>query len=177
MKPIDPQHGDKRRIVRLIGMCLLAIGGILILIGMVSFFAAFGGNGPPRYFWCAFLGMPIFFVGSVLTMFGFVGAVSRFSAGEMAPVAKDTFNYMAEGTQDGVKTLASAIGQGLRGDTSPGASAPGIRCSKCNNTNDVEAKFCDECGFSLQKTKPCPSCAEVNDPDARFCDNCGHAFN
>ncbi len=114
MKDIDQKHGEKRRIIRRIGIVLLAIGGVLILIGLGSFFAAFGSSGPPRYFWCAFLGMPISFAGVVLTGYGFMGAVARYAAGEAAPVGKDTFNYMAEGTKDGVKTLASAIGQGLR---------------------------------------------------------------
>jgi hypothetical protein len=176
MKPIDPQHGKKKQVIRYVGIVLLAIGGLLILIGLGSFFAAFGSSGPPRYFWCAFLGMPIAFVGSVLTGYGFMGAVARYTAGEAAPVAKDTFNYMAEGTQDGVRTMASAIGQGLRGDVTPGATVSGVRCPKCNHTNSEETKFCAECGFSLQKSKPCPSCAEVNDPDAKFCDNCGHSF-
>ena len=177
MKPIDPEHGKKKQVIRYIGIALLVVGAILILIGLGSFFASFGSKGgPPRYFWCAFLGMPISFVGTVLTGYGFMGAVARYTAGEAAPVAKDTFNYMAEGTQDGVRTLASAIGQGLRGDTTPGSTASGVRCMKCTHINSAETKFCGECGFSLQKSKPCPSCAEVNDPDARFCDNCGHSF-
>jgi len=177
MKEIDQKHDEKRRIIRRIGIVLLIIGGILELIGLGSFFASFGSfGGPPRYFWCAFLGMPILFAGIVMTAYGFMGAVARYTAGEAAPVAKDTFNYMAEGTQEGVRTMASAIGQGLRGETASGTTAAAVRCTKCNHPNSTDAKFCAECGFSLQKSKPCPGCAEVNDPDAKFCDNCGHSF-
>lgn len=61
------------------------------------------------------------------------------------------------------------------GTTAP-ATEQGVRCLKCNTVNEVDAKFCDQCGFSLQKTKACPACRELNDPNAKFCDNCGGAF-
>ena len=89
---------------------------------------------------------------------------------------KDTFNYLAEGTQEGVKTMAGAIGQGLREGGLGGGSQTVVRCHKCNALAPAEAKFCGQCGQALGKTKPCPNCRELNDPDARFCDNCGHTF-
>ena len=105
-----------------------------------------------------------------------MGKVMRYGAQEIAPVAKDTFNYMAEGTSEGVKTMASALGQGLREGGLAGGSGTMVRCHKCNALVPDDAKFCNECGQSLGKTKSCPGCQELNDPDARFCDNCGHAF-
>lgn len=173
MDKIDPRHEQTRSVLRWVGISLIVVGGTLTLIGMVSFFMAFGGMGPPRFFWCAFVGMPIGFVGLVLTSYGFLGSVLRYSAQETAPVGKDTFNYMAEGTKDSVKTLASAVGEGLRAGSPAPASAERVRCHKCNRANDMDAKFCSGCGAPLAKTKPCPACREMNDPDARFCDNCG----
>ena len=35
---------------------------------------------------------------------------------------------------------------------------------------------CDSCGTAIAKTKPCPQCDEINDPDAKFCDNCGYKY-
>ena len=173
MDQVDPRHEQTRRVLRRVGVSLIIVGGSLFAIGTASFFLAFGGTEPPRYFWCAFVGMPIGFVGLVLSSYGFMGSIMRYAAGEMAPVGKDTFNYMAHGTKDGVKTVASAVGEGLRA----GAPAPGgevqIRCHKCNHANTAESKFCSACGASLGKTKPCPACHELNDPDAQFCDNCG----
>jgi RNA polymerase subunit RPABC4/transcription elongation factor Spt4 len=93
----------------------------------------------------------------------------------MAPVVKDTFNYMAEGTEEGVKTVAGAIGEGLRG-TATGEPQTKIRCHKCNALVEEAARFCGSCGAALAKAKACPTCKELNDPDAKFCDNCGFEF-
>jgi len=48
-----------------------------------------------------------------------------------------------------------------------------VRCPKCNEENDADAKFCKECGAAVAKTAHCPDCGELNDADANFCDNCG----
>ena len=177
-KQIDPGHGSIRDVLRIVGPLVAVVGLIFIVIGLVSFFSAFGGSGPPKYFWCGFVGMPLLFVGGVMTSMGFMGKVARYQAQEMAPVAKDTFNYMAEGTKDGVRTMAGAIGQGLsRGGFNLGGGAQTkVRCHKCNALVDADAKFCDQCGQALGKSKACPSCNELNDPDAKFCDNCGFKY-
>ena len=61
------------------------IGLIFLIVGMVSFFTAFGGGGPPWLFWCCFVGIPLLFVGGVMCMFGFMGGLARYTAavGEM----------------------------------------------------------------------------------------------
>ena len=48
-----------------------------------------------------------------MCMFGFMGALARYVSAEQAPVAKDTINYLAEGTQDAVRTVARAAAQGV----------------------------------------------------------------
>jgi hypothetical protein len=52
----------------------------------------------------------------VMCQFGYFGAVAvaRYFASESAPVAKDTVNYIAEGTKDAVKTVARSIAEGLQ---------------------------------------------------------------
>ena len=99
-----------------------------------------------------------------------MGKVARYMAQETAPVGKDTFNYMAEGTSEGVETLAGAIGRGLS------AAGAVIRCHKCNAPIPADTKFCGGCGQAVGKAKACPQCRELNDPDARFCDNCGYRY-
>ena len=177
-KPIDPGHGGVLGTLRIIGPILAGGGLLLVVIGLVSVLSAFGSAEPPKYFWLVFLGLPFLFVGSVMIMFGFLGKVARFQAQELAPVAKDTFNYMAEGTRDGVKTMAGAVGEGLSegGFGVGGGSSTKVRCHKCNALLPAEAKFCSQCGQAAGKTKPCPQCRELNDPDARFCDNCGREY-
>lgn len=103
-----------RKKLRFFGLLILTAGIILTLIGMISFFSVFGSFEPPRFFWCAFLGMPLIFVGTVMTFLGYIGAFARYFAGESAPVTKDVVNYMGENTQSGVKSVAKAITQGIK---------------------------------------------------------------
>jgi hypothetical protein len=168
-------HNDVRDLLRVVGPVVLAVGVIFMIVGIGSFFASFGGFGPPRYFWCAFVGIPLMAVGGAICQFAFMGAVSRYVADEVAPVGKDVVNYMAEGTQDAVRTVAGAVAEGLRAG-SPAQQSHGILCPKCNTANEASAKFCKGCGAPLARSKPCPGCGGPNDPDARFCDHCGKAL-
>ena len=59
-----------------------------------------------------------------MCLFGFVGAFARYVAAEQAPVARDTVNYMAENTQDAVRTVARAAAQGVTESIQRG-QAPG----------------------------------------------------
>jgi len=171
-REIDPAHQQKRNILRFVGPILLVIGLILLIVGLVDFFRAFGGQSEPRLFWCFFIALPLLWLGFVLSSAGFAGFVQRYMAGETAPVAKDTVNYLADGTQEGVKTIATAVGEGLA-SAGNRVSEVMVRCHKCNATNEADAKYCKNCGVALMKTKRCPACNELNDPDARFCDACG----
>ena len=108
-----PKHKGIRSFLRVAGPLVAGVGLIFLIIGMVSFFSAFG-SGPPRLFWCCFVGMPLLFVGGVMCMFGFIGAVSRYTAAEQVPVATDAINDLAEGTQGAVKTVARAVAEGVK---------------------------------------------------------------
>ncbi|NLZ05172.1 MAG: zinc ribbon domain-containing protein [Phycisphaerae bacterium] len=176
-RQIDPGHSSTRNVLRSVGPLLALLGLGLTAVGFVDFFRAFGGGGPPEYFWCALVGLALLGVGLMLTKLGYLGKFIRYMAQEAAPPAKDTFNYMADGTREGIKTVAGAIGQGLKdGGLGPGGAATKIRCHKCNALNDAGARFCNQCGQAMAKSKPCPQCRELNDADAKFCDNCGHAY-
>ena len=165
---LDPAQEAKRQKLRSLGKALAIGGAVLTAIGFVSFFSSFGSPGMPRYFWCAFLGLPMLGIGITLLKAGYLGTIARYVAGEAAPVAKDTFNYMAKGTQEGM----AAIRRGL---TSGPDVAPALRCSRCNAENDADASFCKGCGAGLARAA-CAKCGEVNAPDARFCDRCGQAI-
>lgn len=176
--PIDPGHRAPRDLFRILGPIILGLGILMIVISMVEFFSLFGSMREPRFIWMPFLGIPLLFVGGVMTQFGYMGKVARYMAQEMAPVGKDTFNYVADGTKDGVQTVAAAVGQGLAtgGVALGGKPATKVRCHKCNALAEDGAKFCPQCASPLGKTKPCPNCRELNDPDAKFCDNCGQTI-
>lgn len=95
-------------------MLIAGMGAVFLVVGMVSFFTAFGGGGPPRFFWCCFVGMPLLFVGGVMCMFGFMGAVARYAAAEQVPVATEAMSDLADGTQEAVKTVARAAAAGVK---------------------------------------------------------------
>jgi hypothetical protein len=162
---LNPGHSSTRGVLRVVGPLLAVVGLIFTIAGIGSFFASFGTFEPPRYFWCAFVGLPLVALGVGISKYAFMGRVFRYVAGETAPVAKDTFNYMAEGTQQGVRTMATAVGEGLR------SSGSELQCEKCGQPNDTDAKFCRKCGASLRTT--CPSCGHLNDAGASFCEACG----
>ena len=111
--------------LRIAGPALLLLGFICIIGGMVSFFASFGSAEPPHLFWLMFIGMPLMFAGSVLCMFGFMGAAFRFVAGETAPVGADTVNYLAEETKGAVETVAKSAAKGIVEGIDAGHSEPG----------------------------------------------------
>ncbi len=175
---LDPNNKGQqqtRETLRTVGVLVTGIGVVFTAIGLISFFSAFSSFGPPRYFWCAFIGLPLIALGTNMMRYGYMGAVGRYVAGEVAPVAKETINYLADGTEETIAKVSRAVGQGL---AQSGHSHPTqlVRCHKCNRDNPVDAKFCSGCGAALEKTKSCPGCGELNDPDARFCDNCGQSI-
>ena len=114
-----PQHRRTRTFLRIAGLIIAVTGLLFTIVGVTSFFstaASFGtaGFGPPRYFWCCFVGMPLLFVGFVMGMLGFMGAVARYTAAEQVPVATDAIHDLAEGTQEAVKTVARSVAEGVK---------------------------------------------------------------
>lgn len=107
------QHSNIRTVLRVGGPVIAGVGLLFMIVGFASFFASIGSFEPPRFFWCTFVGMPLLFVGISMCMFGYLGAVQRYVAGESAPVAKDVVNYMGENVQPGVKAVAKAVTEGV----------------------------------------------------------------
>ena len=150
----------------------------------MNFGIAMATGRPPVLFVLGFFGLPVMSAGTVMTFLGYMGKIARYMQAETAPVAKDTFNYMADGTREGVTAVASAVGEGLAagigtvggGQAGSAEEITRVRCRKCGFLETADAKFCSGCGAAMQKDKLCPGCNELNDADARFCDNCGHAF-
>ena len=147
---IDPGHRKVVKILRIAGFILFVLGGVCILVAFINLIGVImdGASGPPRLFWLFFIGIPLSFFGLVMISAGFAGKIARFQAAQYAPVAKDTFNYMAEGTQEGVKTIAKSITQGMEeGKTGVKEDAKSfLKCPACGFMETPEAKFCSGCG-------------------------------
>ncbi len=171
---VEPGNREIRIILRLVGGVVLGVGVLSAVVGLWSFFSAFGTMQPPRYFWAVFLGFPMIAIGAALSSYGDMGAVARYQVGEMTPVARDTFNTLAKGTAGGVETLARAVSRGLRSG-GPGEASVGtesIPCSKCQSLNAPEIKFCPQCGTPVVP-KVCTACGAAIGAGARFCGQCG----
>lgn len=166
---IDKKHNEKRAFLRTMGIIVLVIGLGFLMVGMVNFFSAFSNpfGGGPRLFWCNFVGIPLLFIGIVMISAGYMGAVARYEAEEIAPVGKDVFNYMANETSEGVETIAKSIHNGITNGNKT------LRCTKCNELNDSDAKYCNNCGYELKSTIVCDKCGKENEATAKFCNSCG----
>lgn len=173
--PPNSHQNPTRDFFRLLGPIVLATGGLLTLIGFVSFFSAFGGGGMPQYFWCAFVGLPLVAAGAFLCKLGYLGAMTRYVAGEVAPVGKDVVNYMARETKGSVKDVASAMAEGLRTGLH-GAEAIPRECASCRTRNDRDARFCKQCGMVLEDKILCAHCGKSCGCDSRYCTDCGKAI-
>ena len=121
----QPQQNVIRKALRIAGPVIFLIGLICAIIAAVSLLLSARSFDEPHYFWLGFIGLPLMFVGGVLCQFGFFGAVARFIAGESAPVAADTANYMAEETKGAVETVAKAAAKGVVEGIEAGRAKPG----------------------------------------------------
>lgn len=182
--PIDPHHAAPRRFFRIAGPILLISGLALLAAGILDFLLKFGSMETPTLFlWCPCAGMPLLAAGGVMTKLGYMGRIARYVSQETTPVATDTFNYAAHQVKGGVRDLAQAIGEGLRGASPPSSQADGapatpaeLACPRCLHKNDLDARFCSQCGSALAGHRECPNCRHENDFNANFCDNCGRAL-
>ncbi|MDF2699925.1 MAG: putative rane protein [Haloplasmataceae bacterium] len=159
----DPKHQQTKKKLKTIGKICLIAGICCIIYGIITF---------PEGFMLFFVGMPLTFVGSSMTMFAFQGEVARYSANEVTPVAKDVVNYMVDGTQDSIKTVARSISEGINGSNPKNM----IKCRHCNAENDDDAKFCDTCGKPIVNHKVCSQCQAKNELEATYCNKCGTRF-
>lgn len=171
------QHEQTRSLLRTVGPFVLGTGVIFTAIGFISFFSAFGSfSGPPRYFWCAFLGMPLMGVGAAISKFGYMGAITQYVAHEVTPVGTDVLNTVVRDTKGSIRDVATAVATGLRDGTSTPGASDLLTCLQCDTGNDADARFCKACGASLAR-RGCSHCGEDAAADARFCDSCGEPLS
>lgn len=103
-------HRRTRTGVRVLGAVLALAGGTLALIGFVDFFSTFGTMRPPKLFWCLFVGLPALMIGSALLRFGFLGAFTRYTANEVAPVASDAARHLVSSSKDVLQDISYPAG-------------------------------------------------------------------
>ena len=158
------QENEKaKRVLKTIGFIALPLGVILAGSGIFDAFRrseAFphhqGGFG---FVFRIFLGFALVFVGISCLSYAYMGKVARYAASEIAPVKKDTANYLIDGTKDEISDLFHKI----KGQTI-------VNCPYCGDENDPDAIYCDYCGRKLRVT--C-DCGTENQAGSRYCKKCG----
>lgn len=137
------QQGQMRTVFRVVGV-LAAIGFVALLVLFVRDSAAVMADdsmdaGMPNFV-LVLLAMPLLLVAGLCLNAGFGGAATRYAAGEVMPVAKDSLEYLTDGR--GLDNLGK----------SSSAEKSGPFCSRCGVRNDEGARFCDACGTALAST-------------------------
>ena len=162
--PQKNDHESVKKKLKIIGFSLLAVGFVLTVIGFISFFSSMGSFAPPKFFWCAFLGLPLLGFGAMITSMAFRRELSKYAKDEMMPVVKEAGKEIAPTVQD----LAAAVKRGLEDE---GEGDKSNICPVCGNGNDAADKFCGTCGSSLAEI--CPKCGYENPSSDKFCGHCG----
>jgi hypothetical protein len=83
--------------LRVGGGIIAGIGLILTIAGIADFFSSAKSQSMPTHFWMAFIGLPMIGIGTAMLKGGFVGAGTRYIAGEVMPTVKDSLEYVGVG--------------------------------------------------------------------------------
>jgi ribosomal protein S27AE len=129
-----------RNVFRVVGVIALVAAVTFLVIGLKDFFASSDSFEWPHKFWIVFVGILGLAVAGWLLQAGFMGAASRYVAGETTPVIKDSAAYPTDG--EGLLGIGRTVD-----DEQPKATGP--FCSKCGTQGDADASFCDRCGTAL----------------------------
>jgi membrane protease subunit (stomatin/prohibitin family) len=117
------------------------------------------------------------------TSMGVIGDVGRYTQFQAADAMRDAAQNPGGGAGTGVglgagfamgNAMAGAMGDAMKQSRQTGAEQ--IACPKCNAANTRGAKFCNECGATLEvasQTVPCVKCGASLQAGAKFCNECG----
>jgi hypothetical protein len=145
-QPGFTRQQSARTAFRVAGVVLLFVALGFLANGLADFFSSADTLDRPHKFWMIFAGILLLGPAGWCLQAGFMGAASRYVAGETMPVVKDSASYLTDGQ--------GFLGVG-RTDSTPATSATdaesGPFCSHCGVRNDENARFCDGCGVALAR--------------------------
>ena len=166
-EPLDPNHGAVRRTATFGSIALMLFGAAVLVYGFGTFGSTF--MTPTEKFFAnpdavmdqtrhdGFVGILAIAVGAFALLIGAkalffarIGSLLRYTAAETNPVAKAAFVDLADGTKEGVETIAHAAAKGVAaGAGEPRAETVKVRCRGCGHLEREGARFCSGCGASL----------------------------
>lgn len=141
---MSDNNQPKKRIMKIIGICMIVLGVVFIIVGITGF----TDWDSPRYIFMP-IGILVSGIGSMVLVFAFRQQIIAHQAKVYAPILKE-----------------------LKQEIMPDKNV--VNCPDCGTANDVDSKYCKECGKPLRKV--CPYCnADVNN-DSKFCPKCGRSL-
>lgn len=163
---LNSKYNKISKIFKIIGPLLLVTGFIGVLIAISLSFSLIKTEEIDAMF----IAIPFWIFGILFTFIGLfltgIGYMTSFMASQIAPVAKDTANYMIEGTSNSIGKTLSNYKKHLEEI---------ITCPNCGYDNDYGNNFCNCCGEQL--IKECPYCGSYNEMTNNFCNECGHELD
>jgi hypothetical protein len=125
-----------RKTLQILGPMLIIVGITLVVIAVRDMpnLSADGGMGK---FGLAFIGIPVLFVGAVISQIGFMKPMSELVVTETADAASHGAHNIAKAAMRGVNE-AGGLNSNIK-----------IRCRACGELDDEHAKFCSGCGQTM----------------------------
>lgn len=137
-------------ILKIIGICLIALGVVLVVVGAIYYVPGMGEDGwfdeTTKQSGLIFGGIACLLFGIFITFIGFAPNIEktrikteRYVIEENKEDLTDIANSKAEIKKDSVKTYAKAVKDGLKEEETK-------YCTNCGKKIDKDAKYCPECG-------------------------------
>ena len=166
----EQQHNRTKKKLRIVGGILLGVGVVCALVGFIDFALTFvnasnGGARFPSLFFLAMIGIPMIGLGAGLLVFSYKKEIGRYIKNESVPV----INEAAEELKPAVKSVVSAVREGIKGDADEDKKE--FVCPHCGKVNLDDGAFCSFCGKPMQKT--CPICGAKQSGENVYCGKCG----
>ncbi len=151
------KHQKTKMILKILGPILLLIGLASVIIGIVDMGLNITGSNEPKLFFLMMLGFPLIAIGLFITIIGNMQKINSYVVREQVPTTNETLNNLASSIGNVANTVRENVEQ--------------KKCPNCGKLNDINAKYCNNCGKPLVKI--CPNCNKENGTDATYCNNCG----
>lgn len=141
-------QGTARTAFRVVGIVLLVVALGFLAVGLQDFFASANSFDSPHKFWMVFVGILMLGPAAWCLQAGFLGAASRYVAGETTPVIRDSASYLSDG--EGILGVGRTVDDAVHArQVTQETTVTGAYCSKWRTRNDRDARFCDSCGAAL----------------------------
>lgn len=163
------------KILLSVGIVISITGIILLILGFANF-GDFSSNIDMVLFivggFLFAIGFAILGIGIYATFFAHAREIGSYTASSVAPVLKETTEYIAPAINNSVGNLAESISEGVASGKAKEKTET-ITCQECGEKNEKDSKFCSNCGKSLDTEKFCSNCGKKIENDDNFCPHCG----